>query len=238
MPQIPEFSGFPEEALTFFAELGLNNNREWFNPRKEQYRKLVLEPAQAFVVAFGEGLQELSQDIQYDPRANGSGSLKRIYRDTRFSKDKTPYKTHLGIHFWQGPHDRKMDNPGFFFHMGVDGSWLYGGHYQFPGPLLAAYRMAVVDDGMGGEMIALLDRIRSNKGFETGGEHYKRVPQGFSKDHPRADYLRYNGLWAASGWIDREALTSSRLVEVCLDHARTMLPLIQWLNRVDATAEW
>ncbi len=238
MPEISDFEGFPEEAIEFFADLAVNNNREWYNPRKEQYRELVLKPAQAFVVALGEGLQELSEDIQYDPRTSGSGSIKRIYRDTRFAKDKTPYKTHLGIHFWKGSHDRKMDNPGFFFHMGLDGSWLYGGHYRLPKPLLAAYRQAIVDERLGTEVVSIMERILAQKGFETGGEHYKRVPQGIDKEHPRADYLRYNGLWAASDWISKEALTSPELVEVCLDHARIMLPLIDWLNRVDRTAQW
>lgn len=238
MVDIPKFTGFPEEALSFFAELAVNNNREWFNPRKTEYKNLVLEPAQAFVLDFGQRMQELIKKIQYDPRTSGSGSIKRIYRDTRFSKDKTPYKTHLGIHFWQGQHSTKMDNPGFYFHMGLDGSWLYGGHHMFPKPLLAAYRQALLDEGLGNEVVSIIDRIINVKGFETGGEHYKRVPQGFDKDHPLAQYLRYNGLWAASDWIDRETLTSPRLVEVCLSHAETMLPLIGWLNKVDATAQW
>jgi len=238
MVDIPTFTGFPEKALEFFADLAVNNSREWFNPRKDEYKKVVLKPAQAFVMAFGERLHELSEELQFDPRTSGSGSIKRIYRDTRFSKDKTPYKTHLGIHFWQGSHDSKMDNPGFFFHMGLDGSWLYAGHYQFPKPMLAAYRQAIVDDKLGNEVVSIMNSIKGVEGFDTGGEHYKRVPQGFDKEHQRADYLRCNGLWAASDWIDKESLTSPKLVEVCLSHARTMLPLINWLNRVDATAQW
>ncbi len=238
MTDIPRFTGFPEEALQFYAKLALNNNREWFNPRKEYFRNTVLAPAQSFVEALGQRLQdELSRDIQFDPRTSGSGSIKRIYRDTRFSKDKTPYKTNLGIHFWQGHRERKFANPGFFFHMGLDGTLLYCGHYEFPRPMLAAYRKVVDDPELGAELETLLAKLRTIPGFDTGGSHYKRVPRGFAGDHPRADLLRYNALWAASPQIDEEVVLTTGLVDTCLEYAKVMLPLNKWLAKVDRMVE-
>jgi uncharacterized protein (DUF2461 family) len=88
MSEMPPFPGFPVEGLGFLEELAHNNNREWFEAHKADYRSYVLEPAQAFVVALGERLKLLSPEIAYDTRTNGSGSIMRIYRDLRFSKDK------------------------------------------------------------------------------------------------------------------------------------------------------
>ena len=97
------FTGFPQDGLQFLAELEENNERPWFEANKARFEEGLLQPAVAFVEIIGKRLQEeISAGIQYDPRTNGSGSLMRIYRDTRFSKDKTPYKTHLDGLFWSG----------------------------------------------------------------------------------------------------------------------------------------
>ena len=96
MTNIQNFSGFSQEVISFYNELALNNDRDWFNAHKSVYTEKVLEPAQGFVLAMGERLRMLSPNIIADPRTNGSGSIFRIYKDTRFSKDKTPYKTFLG----------------------------------------------------------------------------------------------------------------------------------------------
>jgi len=106
------FSGFPEEGLQFLTDLGQNNDRDWFDARKQTYTDTIVSPALAFVEALGERLQIISPHIQYDTRTNGAGSLMRIYRDTRFSADKRPYKTWVGIRFWEGGRKaRQGDNP-------------------------------------------------------------------------------------------------------------------------------
>ena len=105
------FSGFPEEAARFLTQLSENNNRDWFNARKQVYANTIVTPAIAFVEAMGERLKYLSPHIQYDTRTNGQGSLMRIYRDIRFSKDKSPYKTWIGIRFWEGA-GKKSELPG------------------------------------------------------------------------------------------------------------------------------
>lgn len=100
---LQSFSGFPEEGIQFLADLDVNNNRDWFQANKKLFQERLQIPAQQFVAALGVRLLKISAGIRYDTRTNGSGSLMRIYRDTRFSKDKTPYKTNISMAFWEGP---------------------------------------------------------------------------------------------------------------------------------------
>ncbi|NJP06171.1 MAG: DUF2461 domain-containing protein [Chloroflexaceae bacterium] len=228
------FHGFPAEGRQFFAELAANNNREWFAAHKAMYQRSIQQPAQAFTQALGERLQHLAPDIQYDLRLNGSGSIMRIYRDTRFSKDKSPYKTNLGIVFWQGQH-KKTESPGFYFHLDSTATTLYTGIYTFPPPMLADYRQAVDDTERGSELAALIATLQ-HAGYTIGGESFKRVPRGFAADHPRANLLRHSGISAMSPVIDETTLCSPTLIDVCYTLAQTMLPLHQWLVRLPIEA--
>jgi uncharacterized protein (TIGR02453 family) len=235
MSDMPSFLGFPAEGLGFLEGLAQNNNREWFEAHKSDYRAYLLEPAQAFVVALGERLKLLSPEIVYDTRTNGSGSIMRIYRDLRFSKDKTPYNANLRVVFWQGA-GKKTENPGFFFGMDPHGAALYGGMYGFPKPVLTAYQAAVANEKTGAELEAALESLRKAGVYEIGGERYKRVPRGYDADHARADLLRYKGLHVRSPQIEPSVLTTPELVEVCFEHCRAMAPLHHWLVRVNQTA--
>ncbi len=227
-----DFQGFPPEAIQFYQQLTTNNNRDWFHAHKDRYEQAVLKPAQSFVISLGERLKLLSNAIQYDPRTSGVGSVMRIYRDLRFSKDKTPYKTHLGIVFWEGSR-KKTECPGFYLQLEADGATLYSGIYNFPKSLLEAYRQAVVDHQLGTELEALLHSIRKAKGFNIGGSKSKRVPTGYDRDHPRKDLLCYCGLWAESPLIEPERLFRADLLDLCFDYAIEMLPLHKWLVMVD-----
>jgi uncharacterized protein (TIGR02453 family) len=235
MSDIQEFSGFPRQGLQFLAELGENNSREWFEAHKGEYRSSVLEPAQAFVFALGERLRLLSPQISYDTRTNGSGSIMRIYRDLRFSKDKTPYHPNLRIIFWEGG-GKKTENPGFFFGMDAAGAALYGGMHTFPRPMLGAYQDAAADDDLGRQLEAALVSVGRGGDYAVGGEQYKRVPRGFDPGHSRADLLRYKGLHARSPVIEPATLTTPELVDVCFEHCRNMMPLHQWLVKVNQRA--
>lgn len=228
MDDIPQFSGFPKETLQFYAELKDNNYREWFNERKDHYQEYVLKPAQAFVVAFGERLKRISGGITYDTRTNGRGSILRIYRDIRFSKDKTPYNTHLRMRFGEGEGE-KGKYPGFFFAMDETGGRLLGGLHKFAKSTLDSYREAVVNEKTGSSLATIVERIRSQPGFEIGGVHYKRVPRGYDVDHPRADLLRHDALYVRSPEIPVSLLKKPDLVDTCYDHALTIAPVHHWL---------
>jgi uncharacterized protein (TIGR02453 family) len=232
MTEILAFSGFPPAGLQFMAELADNNNREWFNERKQVYLDHIVAPAVAFVQTAGEQLQFISPGIQFDTRTNGQGSLMRIYRDTRFSKDKTPYKTWVGLVFWEGA-GKKTENPGFYFGFDTSGGRLHTGVHGFQKELLAAYREAVADDDSGAELEAALAEVAAAGPYEIGEQHYKRVPRGYDSDHPRADLLRFNSLYASSPNIEPAVLSSASLVDVVLEHCQNTLPLHRWLVKVN-----
>jgi uncharacterized protein (TIGR02453 family) len=142
MYQLPEFPGFPQAGLDFLDQLKRNNNRDWFNAHKQEYQKTVQQPALDLVAALGARLQEISSDLIFDTRSNGAGSLFRIQRDIRFSKDKTPYKLMVDMLFWEGD-GKKTESPGMGLRITAEGGGTFTGMHHFPKPMLAAYRDAV-----------------------------------------------------------------------------------------------
>jgi uncharacterized protein (TIGR02453 family) len=221
-----EFTGFPHETVSFFARLAKNNDKYWFNEHKAEFQDQVLRPAQAFVVAMGERLRKLRPAVQADPRVDKS--IFRIYRDTRFSKGKQPFKTHLGIFFWEGS-GKKMECPGFYFHLEPNYFMLAAGIYFFPPPLLARYRESVADAKRGPALARTIAKVQKNKGIQIGGEHYKRVPRGFPQDHPRADLLRYQALYAFSETALPKELTSAKVLDYAEQRWAKMVPVHAWL---------
>jgi uncharacterized protein (TIGR02453 family) len=227
MARADTFKGFSEKTVRFFRELAANNNREWFAAQRRDYDEYVLRPAQAFVVAMGERLRRLTPGITADPRPDGS--LFRIYRDTRFSPDKSPYKTHLGIFFWEGKSPR-MECSGYYFHLEPPRLMLGGGMYAFPRRLLERYRQAVNDPEYGDELAAAIKKITARPGFSLGGKHYKRLPPGTDPTLPNAGLLLHNGLYA--GWeTDVPAeFYSAALIDYCWERFCPLEPLHHWLS--------
>ena len=233
MDEIQAFEGFPDEGFRFFRELSVNNNREWFAQHKQDYIDYLQTPAVSLVVELGERLKSEFPGIAYDLRTNGAGSIMRIYRDIRFSKDKTPYKTHLGINFWEGP--QKKTGPGFHLFMDAEGAAFYGGYHVFPKEFLAAYRESVAKDVSGEKLRKALDDFGKNKGFEYGGEQLKKVPPAFDKDSPRGDLLRYKGLWLKSSKLDLKTLGSRKLIDTCATSAHAMGSVHHWFVEAGKT---
>lgn len=230
------FDGFPGEGQAFLTDLEENNDRDWFKPRKHIFDETIVAPAVAFIEALGERLKLISPHIQYDTRTNGSGSLLRIYRDVRFSKDKRPYKTHVGMVFWEGPL-KKMLNPGFYVGFDQSGGGVHSGLHAFSKEQLAAFRAAVDDDAQAAALEEALAAVRATGTHEIGGEHYKRVPRGFPADHPRADLLRHAGLYTSlKEPIPWSALQSPDLVDNILDLCADAAPLHRWLVALNEAA--
>lgn len=221
-----QFNGFPKEAILFFVELAANNNKTWFADHKPNFEKYIMAPARDFVVAMGERLQELSPGVNADPRVNKS--IFRIYRDTRFSKDKTPYKTNLGLWFWVSE-GAKFENPGYYFHLDPDNLMLGVGLYSFAKPILKAYRDAVVDPELGPALAKAVADVAA-KGYGVGQKTYKRVPSGYDADHENAELLLYSGLTAGKEVDHPAELHSSALVDYCFKHYRQLEPIVKWLQ--------
>lgn len=231
-----EFMGFPQAGLDFLRDLAQNNNRVWFEARKTDYQHHLLEPAQAFVNALGARLQSVDPDIRFDARSDGSGTLIRIHRDVRFSKDKSPYKTAIAGIFWNGE-GKKTERPGFGFHLEPRGMSLMAGIFGFSPEQIDAYRQAVLDKRLGEALIKSVVKVQSAGAYTIAGEQLKRVPAGFDPDHPRADWLRYKGLHAGAPAIPAKTVTTPQLLERVLEHFRAMAPIEQWLVQAFAQSD-
>ena len=223
------FSGFTKDTVRFFTALRKNNNREWFERNRETYDKHVMGPARLFVTAMGARLKAIAPRIVAVPKVNKS--IFRINRDTRFSLDPSPYKTNLGILFWDGVRP-KMESSGFYFHLEPPDLWLGVGMYMIPDPLLGRFRKAVVDAKSGAEIRKISTAISAMAGFSIGGEHYKRVPAGFDPTHPNASLLKHKGLYAGVETKIPEEFFSARLVDYCFERFEPLLPLHRWLMKL------
>jgi uncharacterized protein (TIGR02453 family) len=222
------FMGFTRDTVRFFSGLRRNNNRDWFAAHRDLYEEHVLTPSKAFVVAIGERLRRVVPRIVAVPLVNKS--IFRLNRDTRFSLDPSPYKTNLGLYFWEGTKPR-MESAGFYFHLEPPDLWLGGGMYMFPDALLPKYRRAVVDPKLGREIRAIVDELGRRNGVEVGGLHYKRVPAGYDPRHPNAELLRHNGLYGGYESPIPEEFYSARLVEYCFERYEPLVPLHRWLMK-------
>jgi uncharacterized protein (TIGR02453 family) len=231
MADNPVFSGFTKETARFFAALRKNNNRAWFEANRATYETRVMAPAKLFVTAMGERLKKIAPGLIAVPAVNKS--IFRIYRDTRFSLDPTPYKTHLGIYFWDGIRP-KMESSGFYFQLEPPDLYLGGGMYMIPDNLLARFRKDVVDKRRGAEIGKIVAAIRAREGFSVEGEHYKRVPAGFDPGHPNAELLKHKGLYASFETEVPEEFYSARLVDYCLERFAPTVPLHRWLMKLFA----
>ena len=225
------FNGFSRETVAFFKGLKKNNTRDWFEGHRPVYEAHVMGPAKAFVTAMGEKLKTIAPRIHAIPQINKS--IFRLNRDTRFSMDPTPYKTNLGILFWEGG-GSKMEGTGFYFHLEPPDLWLGAGTWMFSDMQIARYRRAVVHPKLGKELAEIAAMVSGLQGWELGGKHYKRVPAGFDVNHPNAPLLLHNGLYAGFETPIPEEFFSVRLIDYCMDRFAPLLPLHRWL--VKATA--
>jgi len=218
------FTGFPPEGLRFLGDLAEHNEKAWFDAHRAEYEQGVLEPARDFVEAIGPELDAVYPGIHADPRVNGS--IMRINRDTRFSKDKRPYKTHLDLWFWEGEGRSRM-RPGFWFRLTPEQLILGAGRHHFEPPLLTRYRQAVVDEGRGSALSAAVSQVESG-GYEIGGRHYKRLPTGFDAAPERQDLLLFNALF---GWTELpvEEAREPSFPAFCAGHYARLAPLVRWL---------
>ena len=219
------FTGFPPETLDFLRDLGENNSKAWFDAHRAEYERDYLAPALAFIAAMDAPLRRLNPTVHADPRVNGS--LFRINRDVRFSRDKTPYKDHLDLFFWAGE-GRSRERPGFFFRLRFDRLILGAGIHAFDARMLEAYRASVLDDDRAMALVVALSEV-AGAGASLKGVGYRRVPAGFDPAHPRAGLLRHNALHASFDEPVPPSLSAPSFVDHCLDRFQPLAPLLAWV---------
>ncbi len=223
-----KFIGFPGEFFSFFDNLNKNNSKEWFEKNRKDYENYVLHPAREFVIEMGKKLRRIAPEINAIPQINKS--LFKINRDVRFSKDKSPYKTYMGIWLWEG-NRKRMESSGFYLHVENKTVLIGVGIKMFPKPLLDRYRQAVVDKKLGPELKKAVKKV-SDQGYVVNGKHYKKVPRSYDADHPNAEFLLYNGLTARIEETLPDAFFSNAIIDNAYSHYRNMLPLHRWLKKV------
>jgi uncharacterized protein (TIGR02453 family) len=179
---------FTIDTFKFLDELTLNNERTWFDANKDRYESLVREPALAFIRAMAGPLAKVAPAFAAVDKKVG-GSLMRVYRDTRFATDKTPYKTNIGIHFRHGA-GKDVHAPGFYVHVSPTDNFVALGMWRPEPPILAAVRTKMAADPARWTKLVGAKAL-AKVGLELGlGDKLSRVPKGFDKDHPLADELK------------------------------------------------
>jgi uncharacterized protein (TIGR02453 family) len=220
------FPGFPRALFTFLDQLAANNNREWFNDNKQRYRDDVVEPVCYFIEAMEPRLYAVSEHFVADPRPHG-GSMFRIYRDTRFSKDKRPYKENVGCQF---RHEAGKDAhaPGFYVHLGHDEIFFGGGVWLPPNQALGQIRDFIVEQPERWHA-ASVDKTIVKRFGGIDGDSLKRSPRGYDADHPYIEDLKRKSFYAMRTATKKQAM-SPKFIDEVADAFRTLSPLMAFLT--------
>ena len=231
------FSGFRPEATQFLADLTQNNDRAWFQPRKAEFERLLKEPMEAMIAALAEAFAANGVPMLADPKR----SPFRIYRDTRFSKDKSPYKTHLGATFpWAGDaaagdvtagggHDERAHGNGGYFHFQPGEMYAGGGMWRMEKPKLDAFRQALLDEPETVRAALYEPRFVAEFGGPETHEQLQRVPPGFPKDHPLADMFRWKDVVFGKRLSDAEVMAPDLPRRLAASYA-TAAPVFRFLE--------
>ncbi|MEM9604818.1 MAG: DUF2461 domain-containing protein [Pseudomonadota bacterium] len=195
------YTPLPTDLFAFLSELRVNNNKPWFEANKPRFKARVQQPMVGFIEAMAPWFDANAPAFQADTRLNG-GSLFRIYRDTRFAKDKTPYKTNVGCHFRHRV-GKDAHAPGYYLHIAPDEIFFGGGIWMPPTPVLNQIRDAIVDSPT--RWAAIEGSATFTKRFGgIRGDQLKRPPRGYDTDHPLIDDLKRKSFFAFSSCTPKQ----------------------------------
>jgi uncharacterized protein (TIGR02453 family) len=217
---VAERSYFDKRTFTFLKDLKANNDRSWFADNKHRYEEHVKAPALRLIEDFAPHLSKISGHFTATPR-----SLFRIYRDTRFSKDKSPYKTAIGVHF---RHDRSKDAhaPGYYFHVAPGEVFLGCGIWHPDSKTLRAIRERIADDGAAWKRASRGKRFLET--FELSGDSLQRAPKGFDAEHDLIEDLRRKDFIGVQS-VSQSLATSRDLPKELATRFRAGTPLMRFL---------
>ena len=217
---MPDTAFFCPELFDFLRQLKRHNNRDWFARNKARYEKVVRDPALMFISSFGPHLHKLSPHFVADPRPT-RGSLFRIYRDTRFSHDKRPFKTHVGIHFSHAS-GKDAHAPVFYLQLEPDNCFAAAGVWHPDNSALTKIRMAIVAEP---EQWAKVRRK-----LELEGDSLKRPPRGFDPNHRFIEDIKRKDFVASVGLTEAQ-VCGPKFMRDFAAACRTMLPLVEFTTR-------
>jgi len=215
---------FPKATLKFLDELAANNNRAWFADNKPRYEALVREPALDFIDAMAPALQSFAPHFRADLRQVG-GSLMRVYRDTRFARDKTPYKTNIGIQF-RHELGKDVHAPGFYLHISSDECFLAVGCWHPDSAALGRIRDLVAQKPE--RWFAVRDDQRFATHWTLSGDSLSRPPRGYAADHPAIEDLKRKDFVAIAP-LSLSNVTGSGLLELASAQFAAAAPFMSFL---------
>jgi uncharacterized protein (TIGR02453 family) len=210
MAATTEFTGFPSAALDFYDDLEMDNTKTFWAAHKDTYDSAVKAPMTALVAALEDEF--------------GKAKVFRPYRDVRFAKDKTPYKTHQGAFVASGP------STGWYVEVAAPGVRVGVGFYEASSPRLASIRDAISDDKHGPELEKILADLAED-GWTLGGDTLKTTPRGYDADHPRIELLRHKSLTLGRSHGFEPVIHTPAALDLVRDDWRTLRPLVEWLAR-------
>jgi uncharacterized protein (TIGR02453 family) len=229
MPSTSSF--FTAASLRYLRGLARNNRRDWFEAHRAEYEAAIVRPMREFVEEMDVRLARIAPEIVGDPKR----SVFRIYRDIRFSADKTPYKTHAAAWFYHrdGTHRVGQEShgggAGFYFHVQPGSSLDAGGIWMPPREALEKIRDGLADQPQTFRRIVTDAKVVRRFGELDTEAVLTRVPHGYAPDHPAAPWLRYKSFTLGRALSDAQT-TSARLPAIVAEDFEAMLPLVRWLN--------
>lgn len=230
VPSPAGFSGFRPAAIRYLKQLARNNRRDWFEAHRASYEGELREPMAALVEEVDIRLAGFAPEITGDPRR----SVFRIHRDVRFSRDKSPYKTHVACWFYhrdagRGVGGETAGGAGFYFHLEPGHCQIGAGIWMPPRPSLSKIRDGLTEDAKGFDRIVLAPAFRRRFGALDAEAMLTRLPRGFGEEHPAARWLRYQSFTVGRSLSEREAL-SPRLATTLARDFTALTPFVRWLN--------
>ncbi|MCW2789455.1 MAG: hypothetical protein JWP56_1758 [Aeromicrobium sp.] len=205
---MPDFTGFPEAALDFYDDLEMDNTKTYWEAHKDTYATAVAAPMKALTTALADEF--------------GQAKIFRPYRDVRFAKDKTPYKTHQGAFVPKGP------ATGYYVQVGAPGVRVGVGYYDAAGPRLASIRDAIADQTRGGQLEEILAAMQA-AGWELGGDRVKTAPRGYSVDDPRIELLRHKSMTLGKSYGFEPVIHTPELLDRVRADWREAAPFVEWV---------
>jgi uncharacterized protein (TIGR02453 family) len=203
-----EFTGFPEAALDFYDDLEMDNTKSFWEAHRATYEEAVAAPMKALV-------GELEPEF-------GTAKVFRPYRDVRFAKDKTPYKTHQGAYIAKAP------STGYYIQIGAAGVRVGVGFYEASSERLAAIRAAIDDDAHGADLESIIAEL-TGADWELGGDQLKTAPRGYDIDHPRIALLRHKSMTLGKNHGFAPVIHTAALVDQVRDDWREATPFVEWV---------
>jgi uncharacterized protein (TIGR02453 family) len=224
----PPFAGFTPETFSFLRRLKKNNNRPWFAKHKAEYEELVRFPMECLIASLRPRMADVAPGFEFHPRK----SIFRVYRDTRFSNDKTPYKTNIAANFKSRGPKAPTGAPGLYVGIGLDEIFLGGGIYMPDGPQLKSIRAYIASKPAELETVIGDQPFRKVLG-EILGDRLQKAPLGYPKDHPMIEHLRLKQFYVGVE-LEQEECLKPRFLDTIVRVFTASMPFMNWLQKATA----